>query len=48
MLWDITFTIYTLKFFWTKLPSDQRHHFRIEVREFGTPLSIQHKGATHP
>ena len=48
MFWDITFTKYTLKFFWTKFPSDQRHNFRIEVRELGTPLSIQDKEATHP
>jgi len=44
MFWGIKFTIHTLKFFWTKFPSDQRHHFRIEVREFEHLLVLSRKG----
>jgi hypothetical protein len=39
----IIFIKYKLKLLFTKLPSDQWHHFRINVRCFGIPHSLQHK-----
>ena len=48
MFWAIIFIMHKLKFLWTKFQIYQRHHFRIEVRQFRTPLSNQHKKTTHP